>query len=87
MFLNDKKIPIIPPLFYGNRLITDFKEKPNFLIFFFLNNTLSFQIIALFLLMLTILLTNLYLELHVQPEILEKTLKILIQTKHMDMMT
>ena len=27
IFLNNKKIPIIPPLFYENRFITDFKEK------------------------------------------------------------
>ena len=27
IFLNSKKIPIIPPLFYENRFITDFKEK------------------------------------------------------------
>ena len=87
IFLNNKKIPIIPPLFYENRFITDFKEKDNFLIFYFLNNAPSFLIIALFLLMLTILLTNVYLQLHFQPEILEKSFKILIQTKPMDMIT
>ena len=27
IFLNYKKIPIIPPLFYENSFITDFKEK------------------------------------------------------------
>ena len=27
MFLNNKKIPIIPPLFHENKFITDFKEK------------------------------------------------------------
>ena len=27
MFLNNKKTPIIPPLFYESRLVTDFKEK------------------------------------------------------------
>ena len=85
--LNNKKILIIPPLFYENRFITDFKEKDNFLIFYFLNNAPSFLIIALFLLMLTILLTNVYLQLHFQPEILEKSFKILIQTKPMDMIT
>ena len=26
-FLNNKKIPLIPPLFYANRFITNFKEK------------------------------------------------------------
>ena len=26
-FLNNKKIPLIPPLFHENRFITDFKEK------------------------------------------------------------
>ena len=86
-FLNNKKIPIIPPLFYENRFITDLRKKPNFLIFSFLNNAPLFLIIALFLLMLTILLTNVYLQLHFQPEILEKSFKILIQTKPMDMIT
>ena len=87
IFLNNKKIPIIPPLFYENRFITDFKEKDNFLIFYFLNNAPSFLIIALFLLMLTILLTNIYIQLHFQPEVLEKSFKILIQTKPIDMIT
>ena len=26
-FLNDKKIPLIPPLFHGNEYVTDFKKK------------------------------------------------------------
>ena len=35
IFLNNMKIPIIPPLFYKNRFITDFKEKvQHFNIFF-----------------------------------------------------
>ena len=81
-FLNNKKISIIPPLFHENRFITDFREKKkNFLIFPFPNNAPLFLIIALFLLMLTILLTNVYLQVHFQPEILEKSFKILIQTK------
>ena len=87
IFLNNKKTPIIPPLFYENRFITDFKEKDNFLIFYFLNNAPLFLIIALFLLMLTILLTNIYIQLHFQPEVLEKSFKILIQTKPIDMIT
>ena len=33
--LNNKKIPIIPPLFYENRFITDFKEKAQLFNFFF----------------------------------------------------
>ena len=27
MFLNNKKIPIIPPLFYENRFVTDFAKQ------------------------------------------------------------
>ena len=27
MFLHNKKIPLIPQLYYDNRFITDFKEK------------------------------------------------------------
>ena len=87
IFLKNKKIPIIPALFNENYFITDFKEKAQLLIFSFLNNAPLFLIIALFLLMLTILLTNVYLQLHFQPEILEKSFKILIQAKHMDMIT
>ena len=26
-FLNNKNIPLIPPLFYENKFVTDFKEK------------------------------------------------------------
>ena len=35
IFLNNKKISIIPPLFYENRFITDFKEKAELFSFFF----------------------------------------------------
>ena len=27
MFLNNRKIPVIPPLFHNNKFVTDFKEK------------------------------------------------------------
>ena len=29
IFLNDRKIPVISPLFYKNKFVTDFKEKVN----------------------------------------------------------
>ena len=87
IFLKNKKIPIIPALFNENHFITDFKEKAQLLIFSFLNNAPLFLIIALFQLMLAILLTNAYLQLHFQPDILEKSFKIFIQTKPMDMIT
>ena len=35
IFLNNKKIPIIPPLFYENCFITDLKEKAQLFNFFF----------------------------------------------------
>ena len=35
IFLNNKKIPIIPPLFYENRFITNFKEKAQLFNIFF----------------------------------------------------
>ena len=60
-FLNNKKIVIMPLLFYENRFITDFKEKPDFSIFSSLKNDPLFLIIALSLLILTILLRNTYL--------------------------
>ena len=34
-FINNKKIPIIPPLFYENCFITDLKEKAELFNFFF----------------------------------------------------
>ena len=37
IFLNNKKIPLIPPLFHGNRFITDFKEKAELFNSFFSN--------------------------------------------------
>ena len=36
-FLNDKKIPSIPPLFHENKFITDFKEKAELFNHFFVN--------------------------------------------------
>ena len=40
-FLNNKKVPCIPPLFYENKFITNFKDKAlNFLIFFLQTNAL-----------------------------------------------
>ena len=27
IFLNNRKIPVIPPLFHNNKFVTDFKEK------------------------------------------------------------
>ena len=37
-FLNNKKIPLIPPLFHENKFVTDLKKKPNFLMHFLQNN-------------------------------------------------
>ena len=76
-FLNNKKILITPIPFWENCFITDFKEKTIFSTFSFLNNALLFLIIALFLFMLTILLTNAYLQVRFQPKLLEKIFKIL----------
>ena len=38
IFLNNRKIPVIPPLFHNNKFVTDFKEKLNFLIPFSQSN-------------------------------------------------
>ena len=75
------KIPIIPPLLYKNCFITDFKEKAKL---FFLNNASLFVIIAFFLLMSTILLTNAYLQLHFQPKVLKKVIQNLDSNKAHD---
>ena len=34
-FLNNRKIPVISPLFHNNKLVTDFKEKAELFNFFF----------------------------------------------------
>ena len=34
-FFNNKKIPVIPPLFHENEYVTDFKKKAELFIFFF----------------------------------------------------
>ena len=85
--LNNKKILIIPPLFYENRFITDFKEKAQLFNIFFSNQCSLIPYNTLLLLMLTILMTNVYLQLHFLPEILEKPFKILIQPKPMVMIS
>ena len=36
-FLNNKKIPCIPPLFHENKFVTDFKEKAELFNHFFVN--------------------------------------------------
>ena len=39
-FLNQKKIPLIPPLLHENKFVTDFKEKAELFNAFFENNAL-----------------------------------------------
>ena len=39
-FLNNKKIPCIPPLFHQNRYVTKYKDKADYSITFFLTNVL-----------------------------------------------
>ena len=86
-FLNNKKIPIIPLLFYKNRFITDFQEKVKLFKFFFSKQCCIIPDNSSLLLISTILLTIAYLQLHFQPKILEKSFQILIQTKPMNMIT
>ena len=38
IFLNNKKIPLIPPLFDSNRFTSDLKHKPELFIDFFLKS-------------------------------------------------
>ena len=35
IFLNNRKIPVIPPLFHNNKFVTDFKGKAEFFLFLF----------------------------------------------------
>ena len=39
-FLNNKKIPLIPPLFHENKFVTILKKKPYFLMQFLKSNVL-----------------------------------------------
>ena len=66
-------------LFYGNRFITDFKEKSNLFNFFFSKQWSQIPNSS-FLLMSIILLRNAYLQLNLQLKILEKPFRILIQS-------
>ena len=43
VFLNNKKIPIIPPLSYENRFITDFKQKAKLFNFFSFSYSYSYS--------------------------------------------
>ena len=87
MLLNNKKIPLIPPLYYDNRFITDFKEKAELFNSFFSKQCSLFPIIAHILTTLIILLKNPYLQSHFQSNLLAKLFKILILIKHMVMIT
>ena len=85
MFLNNKKIPIISPLFDENRFITDFTEKAEFSNVFFskqcsliLNNS-SLPSDAR--------QSKAYVQLNYQSKTLKKSLKILTQTNPIDMIT
>ena len=85
IFLNNKKIMLYIHCFIKTASCVILRKKSNFLMFSFVNNALLLLTVALFLLKLNILLTNVYLQIHFQTEILEKSLKILIKTKPMDM--
>ena len=77
IFLNNKKIPIMLPLFHENRFITDFRRKAQFFNIFFSKQCSLIPSKSL--------LTNACLQLHSQPKILENPFKTLIQTRFMDM--
>ena len=88
IFLNNKKILIIPPLFYENRYLTDFFKKAQlFNSLFSKQRSLNPNNSSLPAYFNYITDKRLYLQVHFQSEILEKSFKILIQTKHMDMIT
>ena len=83
IFLKNKKIPIISPLFCENCFITNFKEKVQLFNIFFskqcslVSNNSS----------LPADFNYITEKRHFQPELLEKSFKILIQTKPMDTIT
>ena len=87
LFLNGKKTPNIPPLFYENRFMTDFKEKAQLFNIFFSkqcslipnNSSLSADV--------NYITDKRLSTVNFQPKIFEKSFKILIQTKPMDMIT
>ena len=87
LFLNGKKTPNIPPLFYENCFMTDFKEKAQLCNIFFSkqcslipnNSSLSADV--------NFITDKRLSTVNFQPKIFEKSFKILIQTKPMDMIT
>ena len=89
MFLNNKKIYLISPLYYNNRFMTDYKEKAElFNVFFiFLNNAPSFPSIVHFLVISILILKNAYIQSHFQSKLLVRLFKTLILIKHMVMIT
>ena len=88
IFLNNKKIVIIPPLFYDYRFLTDFLKKAHlFHIFVSKQRSLNPNNSSLPAYFNYITDKRLYLQVHFQSEILEKSFKILIQPKRMDMTT
>ena len=88
IFLNNKKILIIPPLFYENRYLTDFFKKAQlFHSLFSKQRSLNPNNSSLPAYFNYITDKRLYLQVQFQSEILEKSFKILIQPKRMDMTT
>ena len=59
-FLNNKKVPCIPPIFYANDVVIDFRKKLKFLMNSLQNNVQLFQILANFLVFLLEKLINIY---------------------------
>ena len=68
MFLNNKKIPLIPPLFHENHFIINFKEKVKLFNSFFSKQCSLLLIIVSFQQVQATSLINVYLQLHFQPK-------------------
>ena len=51
-FLNNKKVPCIPPLIHNNQSVTDFKETANFLTHFLQSNVVLLKVEVRYLLSL-----------------------------------
>ena len=87
MLLNNKKIHLIPPLYYGNRFITDFKEKAELFNSFFSKQCSLISNNSALPNCINYTTENAYLRSHFLSNLFAKLFKILILIKHMAMIT
>ena len=87
IFLNNKKIPLIPPLFHENRFITDFKEKAELFNSLFSNQCSLLKNCSKLPTNLRYVIDKKLRTINFTTDNIEKLLQVLIQVKPMVMIT